>query len=135
MSRAIREREKQIDSREDKIGLQRKQIAELRKLQNVIKDQSQQLSRRSDAISQLERENREFERLIERQDDVTNENVEKIQLIEATIDEVERVVNEKDNIIKSLRKNINRYRNDAVKEAGKIDDLEEELDERTKEVI
>merc|ERR1712038_1294612 len=126
-----REREKQIDSREDKIGLQRKQIAELRKLQNVIKDQSQQLSRRSDAISQLERENREFERLIERQDDVTNENVEKIQLIEATIDEVERVVNEKDNIIKSLRKNINRYRNDVVKEAGKIDDLEEELDERT----
>ena len=63
------------------------------------------------------------------------ENVQKITLIESTIDEVEQIVLSKDQIIANLNANIEEFRSNGQKDGNKIHELEIDLDQRTREVI
>ena len=108
---------------------------ELTELEDVVRDQKRQLQQSKNEVSAKDRRIKELETLTSRQDKITVENVRKIQLIESTIDEVEDIVNSKDETIESLKSNNERFRADANKDASKIDELEGDLDQRTREVI
>ena len=108
---------------------------ELTELEDVVRDHKRRLQQSQNEVSAKERRIKELETLTSRQDKITVENVRKIQLIESTIDEVEDIVNSKDETIESLKSNIERFRADANKDASKIDELEGDLDQRTREVI
>ena len=108
---------------------------ELTELEDVVRDQKRRLQQSTNEVSAKDRRIKELETLTSRQDKITVENVRKIQLIESTIDEVEDIVNSKDETIESLKSNIERFRADANKDASKIDELEGDLDQRTREVI
>ena len=108
---------------------------ELTELEDVVRDHKRRLQQSQNEVSAKERRIKELETLTSRQDKITVENVRKIQLIESTIDEVEDIVNSKDETIENLKSNIERFRADANKDASKIDELEGDLDQRTREVI
>ena len=131
----LKQKDRLLRDRDSTVEFQSGQLKEMIKLENRLMDYQKELKLKLNEIENRERKIKELEQLTKKQDQVTLENVQKIQLIESTIDEVEQIVLSKDQIISNLKVNIEEFRSNGQKDEAKIHELEIDLDQRTREVI
>ena len=135
LEKNVKKNERLIRDRDSKVEFQAEQLKEMLALETQVQDYKRELAQLKNELNSRGRKVKELENLTIKQDQITVDNVKKIQLIESTIDEVEQIVFSKDQVIQNLKINIEDFRSNSEKDARKIDELEGDLDQRTREVI